>query len=237
MFTRFSYVTLVTLGISFLGLDSQAFAAVIVRPISAVASSQYEAARNPDNTRDESGLSFALNTNDPIPVVYPTHDANYLNMWLSSAADSAGNPTITFDLGAVYDLAGLHVWNQNEGSSTRGIRNVDVSFSTTSAVAGFGSTQTFSGVSEFAKAAGLTTYTGEDKLFTGLPKTAQWVRFTINDNWGDTFTGLSEVRFFTYDAPPPAPAPEPSTLVLAVLSLGGITLVRRRRSALGNSNS
>jgi len=150
------------------------------------------------------------------------------NMWLSGGNGFGGidpDPSVTFDLGAVYTISSFHVWNYNEAPPllvNRGVKGVSVEFGTT---AGLGST--VPGITEFAIADGLNTYAGEDfSSFT--PFNARFIKFDIASginvgNWGDgsTFYGLSEVQF---DG---VLVPEPGSF--ALLGLGGLALVLRRR--------
>jgi hypothetical protein len=119
------------------------------------------------------------------------------NMWLSTGTGFGGidaDPSVTFDLGAVYTISSFHVWNYNEAPPllvNRGVNDVSVEFGTT---AGLGST--VPGITNFAIADGTDTYTGENfSSFT--PFDARFIKFDINSNHGDanTFYGLSEVQF------------------------------------------
>ena len=141
-------------------------------------------------------------------------------MWLSQNGDV--NASIVFDLGAITDINGFHVWNFNESDYWRlaGMRDVTVTFSTTSPTSGFGEPEIFTGANEFALAPtpGTQAYLGEDKFFQTTHQ-ARWVKFQANSNWGRNATGLSEIRFFA--------VPEPSTLLLGVLI--GLTILARSR--------
>ena len=173
-----------------------------------------------DNIVNLSGLTAGL------------HNYNSADMWLSSGTDFGGidpNPSVLFDLGAVYTINSFHVWNYNEmdlrpnGSvrtnlTTRGVNGVSVEYGTT---VGLGST--VAGISNFAKADGLATYAGQN--FNGFTSfNARYIKFDINSNHGDanSFYGLSEVQFDGIAIP------EPSSAAL-LLGLGSIALVLRRR--------
>ena len=143
--------------------------------------------RDDDYIIDGSGLN--LTTGEHTNVVEG-------NMWLSSGNGFGGvdgDPKVVFDLGAVYTLDELRVWNYNEVNlPNRGVRGVTVNYGTT---ASLGSTVT--GISEFAQASGLSNYTGETFDLSSAPIKARYIEFDIDTNWGDgnTFYGLSEVQF------------------------------------------
>ena len=131
-------------------------------------------------------------------------------MWLSHGTFGSGTDPlpaeITFDLGAVVDLAGFQVWNYNEavsGLMTRGSNQVVVQTSPT-----VGGTFTTAATLSFRKATGATSEPGEH--FDLATTTVRQVKFVINSSHGgdNNFAGLSEVKFFKQGLPP-APAPQP----------------------------
>ena len=142
--------------------------------------------RQDDFIVDGSGLIGGQHT----PAVQP-------NMWLSTGNGFGGidpDPSVTFDLGAVYTITSFHVWNYNEAPpnlTSRGVNSVSVEFGTTAALGG-----TVAGITNFAQADGLNTYAGEE-FNTFAPFRARFIKFDINSNHGDgnTFYGLSEVQF------------------------------------------
>jgi len=113
-----------------------------------------------------------------------------LAMWLSSGSDSPVGQQATFDLGANYNLNGMHVWNYNEsGGTARGIQQVRVEVANTA-----GGTYTIVGTNALTQAPGTDGYAGEN--YTLSQANVRMVRFTILTNWGDaSYVGLSEVRF------------------------------------------
>ncbi|MBW8014971.1 MAG: hypothetical protein FVQ82_02215 [Planctomycetes bacterium] len=139
---------------------------------------------------DDSGLSGGM------------HDSDYKNMWLSSGIGYGGedtDPSVTFDLGAVYTISSFHVWNYNQaGLPRRGINNVSVEYGTTAALG-----STVAGITNFAQATGADGYTGE-KFDTFTPFSARYIKFDINSNHGDVnlFYGLSEVQFYGWISTP-----------------------------------
>ena len=215
---------------------AQSEAAYIVQPIGAT-SSAVTSGRTPDRAYDGDGLSnkTIVETNDPIPGTYPTHNDDGGNEnWL---ADNT-TPFIIFDLGSSHFLEGLHLWNHNATSQAgrdRGIRDATITFSNTSGVAGFGNPITYSlaNTNEFAISPG-GNILGETKLF-GDQIEAQWVRFDISANHGATdFTGISEVRFLA-DVETIAPVPEPTSLTLALGLVSTSLFLRRRRARCNQS--
>ncbi|MGD1978361.1 MAG: PEP-CTERM sorting domain-containing protein [Akkermansiaceae bacterium] len=145
------------------------------------------------------------------------------NMWLSSGTSFGGDdpdPRVTFDLGAVYLISQIQVWNYNENPPNltgRGVNAVTINFGTTPALG-----STVPGITNFAQASGLETYTGE--VFNAFtPFTARYIEFDIDSNHGgdNNFYGLSEVQF---DG---VVIPEPSSVLLGGIALLG--LLKRRR--------
>lgn len=135
------------------------------------------------------------------------------NAWASDPDVPPGS--ITFDLGGLFDLSGMAVWNFNANSDS-GVQRLQI----------FGSTDgsNFSlmagAPSVFAIGANNAAELAEQFAFS---TTASHVRFDVQSNYG-LFVGLSEVMFLGDAAVVPAPA----TLALALLALGGVASVRRR---------
>jgi hypothetical protein len=151
-----------------------------VTPIAATASS-FQAGYTPQNTINGSGL----NANDE-------HSLTLAQMWMTG---SVGPHWISYEFDKAYKLDKMWVWNSNqiiEAFVGFGARNVTVEYSQD------GATWTaLEGVPEFAQGTGMANYTANTTVdFGGV--TAQFVKLTINSNWGGVApqTGLSEVRFF-----------------------------------------
>ena len=54
---------------------------------------------------------------------------------------------------------------------------------------------------------------------------ARYVQFALNSNYGDSYSGLSEVKFFT------SAVPEPETYAMFLAGLGLMGAIARRRKA------
>jgi len=169
---------------------------------------------------DGSGLSSQLSTGDPIPSPYPSHTDTFAPNMFETASTTVSGVQFIFDLGGVFDLTGMHVWNGNENTS-RGIKDLDVLFSTTSPTTGFSGLQSFA----LGQASGLNSYTGESVSFSSDPQ-ARWVRFNVGSNFDNAISTvqLSEVRFTT------TAVPEPSSFVMLGTLICGLAVYRRRRS-------
>ncbi len=159
--------------------------------------------------------------------------------WLVPATSGL---SITFDLGAVYTVGALDVWNYAEDTAlsvffnaARGAQSVDVLASPTNPspvtlVQSFTfSEATYDALpTQYSVSAPYFYYSYEvpvvEYTFT-TPVTARYFTFDINSNWGDSgYTGLSEVRFTT--------VPEPTSCVLFGIAAAGLLAVayRRRRA-------
>ncbi|MBT3293673.1 MAG: hypothetical protein HN919_19945 [Verrucomicrobia bacterium] len=149
------------------------------------ASSELDGTRIGDKLVDGSGLSGGQ------------HDANANNMWLSGNGDTAG--WVVFDLGAVYSVTNVQIWNYNESSiAARGVSNVVVRYGT-NLTFGFDSSgfeSTLTEITTLAQASGAAGEPGE-AFDSFAPFNARYVLFDIVDNHGDaSYVGLSEVQFY-----------------------------------------
>ncbi len=167
-------------------------AAYPIKNLSATASSA-QPSMGPEKTIDGSGLD----QNDG-------HSTNGTDMWLSTGAQPNW---IQYQFDKVYSVRELWVWNSNQAIEPAlgfGARTVKIEYSTD------GSKWTqLDNVPEFARAPGQPGYVHNTTVsFGGI--SAQYVKLTIEKNWGGTVpqTGLSEVRFFYI--PVQAAAPQPA---------------------------
>lgn len=202
------------------GIAGFATADFVIKPVSATADATNgtTASYLPGRTIDATGLTSgsAIETNDPIPTTWPgTNSKEQGYMWLKTGTSG----WIEFDLGDMYAVSGMHVWNYNLYDFgvvyNRGAKDVTVQYK--DAQGAWVDAQAF----QFAKATSQIGYTGADYTLT-QPVNAQHIRFSISTNWGGTGLGIQEVRFVGDVVPEPA--------TMGLLSLGGLLgLVRRKR--------
>ena len=132
------------------------------------------------------------------------HSTDGTQMWMSAGVKP---DWIQFAFDGVHKLDKMLVWNSNqvvEGIVGFGAKDVTVEYSID------GTTWTkLQGSPEFARGTGMPTYAANTTVsFDGA--VAQFVKLTINANWGGMAaqTGLSEVRFF--QIPVQAREPQPA---------------------------
>jgi hypothetical protein len=179
-----------------LGLSAAVSEASTITPVSATASSSFSD-RTPVKSINGSGLASGL------------HDNNASNMWLTDINLAINDPWITYDLGANYTLGSFHVWNYNESSANRGVKDVEIF---TSSTATPGPTDWVSrGIFTLSQATGAAGYAGQSVGFSY--DNVRLVKFDIASNWKpftypstypagsspydyNAVTGLSEIRFY-----------------------------------------
>lgn len=145
------------------------------------------------------------------------------NSWQTISPSGTGN--IVFDLGDIYDLDFLHVWNLNFYSpyNGRGARQVDILLSS--------DMTSWSNLGNFNFQ--IATAAVDDPGFTISATSwaaARYVQFDIKNNFGlddnAGHVGLSEVQFYSIDGQ--TPVPEPSTALLLGVGVLGLAGVRRK---------
>jgi len=162
-------------------------ASISIDPVNGVFVSSQWVNRDGDHLVNGSGLTAGQHNTNPDGFMWHT-------------ANEVAGAWVVFDLGAVYQVNSIDVWNHNSSigvnETRRGINALTVQYGN----ALYGSTNTatantVAGITNFAEATGLATYTGQNfNAFT--PFTAQFIAFEIDSNHaGDNFVGLSEVQF------------------------------------------
>lgn len=126
---------------------------------------------------------------------YPDrHNTSWFDAWVSCEASQNPNTIrgkshwILYDLGYVYKLENLHVWNINDPDNLDdGLKNVIIDYSLD------GNTWMESGNAVFPKANGSSIYQGNDILdFNGIK--TRYLLITAKDNYGGNCYGFSELR-------------------------------------------
>ncbi|MGN0855004.1 MAG: hypothetical protein ACI4R9_05750 [Kiritimatiellia bacterium] len=134
------------------------------------------------------------------------HTAAYVgNMWMTASATLSESAPKFYcvDLGAVYNLGKIKIWNFNmSGQATRGFKATeiyvtdaeDAAKSSPADIRAWGY-PVWQG--ELSKATGAANDPGCEPIVFGLPKKARHVGFVVTSSHGDTgYQGLSEVRFY-----------------------------------------
>ncbi len=149
--------------------------------------------------------SEASKTLDGSGLTDGAHGTDLTTMWLTDAADVDGR-WIQYDLGQVYTLHQMHVWNHNSQTESflgYGIKEALIETSMD------GETWTELKVAEIPQATGTNGYTGSDVALDEVA--AQYVKITVVSNYSDlglTQAGLAEMRF--YYIPVQASEPQPT---------------------------
>ena len=171
------------------------------------------------NLVDGSGLSGALGSE--------VHTANLADSWVTTDSSGAGGGAdffgpggigatetvqLDFDLGGSFDLTATNTWGYSFFGTTNSATGITVSYSTDGT--------NFSAAENIT----LTSAARETNTLNALSATTH-VRFQFTDNLGaGNRVGLGEVQF---DGVAVAAVPEPSST--ALLGLGGLALILRRR--------
>ena len=207
------FKTIVLSAIAAFAIAGPALADVTVTPVGVTATDTFPlfGQYKPENLINGSGLTGGL------------HDGDYASMWMTDLGVDAA--TLTFDLGEVFNLSNIQVWNYNFGreefAST--LDRASKAFTLSISLDGLNYTQVLSG--EFARGTG-APLAAETFAFSGV---GRYVQLSLNGNhaqypeyYGYAPVGLSEVRF--------GAVPEPATWALLIAGFGatGVALRRRR---------
>lgn len=115
------------------------------------------------------------------------HDNQYENMWMGKQYEL---PTLTFDLGSVYTVFELKIWQYNYDHFSylldRGVKDFNV----------YGSIDNIYGTLLFSGT--LTKSPGGRILSESFPvsEDVRYLQIQIASNYGEDYTGLSEVQIF-----------------------------------------
>lgn len=199
-------------------LAATAAPAATITPVSVTATSTFPffGEYSPEDLITGSGLVDGL------------HDDNYANMWMTD--QSVQQAQLTFDLGAVYDLAAADIWQFNFGTNTpvistldRGVKDFRILLSTDDT----SFSEVFAGT--LARSPGTGPIAAQTFDFTG---TARFVQIDILNNYAqgtiyerDYASGLSEVRFQSAVAA----VPEPASWAMMISGFGLIGGAMRKR--------
>lgn len=123
------------------------------------------------------------------------HSANLNDGWSScSIAPSPNNAHpdghwVMYDLGFVYAIKETHFWNYNvTGNINKGMKDIIIDYSLD------GNNWTNAAQFQLGQASGISTYVGESGPdLTGIQ--ARYILIYASSNWGNSCTGLAEVKF------------------------------------------
>ncbi|HVK42525.1 MAG TPA: PEPxxWA-CTERM sorting domain-containing protein [Phenylobacterium sp.] len=158
------------------------------------------------------------------------HDAYFGNMWMTDL--SVDKASLTFDLGGLYNLSGVQIWNYNFGDDQFAVSTLDraarafvLSISTDGV--------TFTDILTDTLSRGTGALLGGESF--GLSGAARFVRLNLDGNhqkfpetYGYAPIGLSEVRFEGVASA----VPEPATWAMMITGFGLAGVAIRRRSAI-----
>ena len=208
-------------GASVLGMVvASSVQAAVIAPTAVTATTFYGTDQSPDNLINGEGL-------DGVGAILSQKHWNQYNaekMWHSSGGVVA-NENVTFDLGSNVDLAAAYIWQFAQDNNTgRGVKDFSILVSSTDSGNNFVpvSVVPFSLVQSTDQASG-PVYMEPVQTISFSASNVRRVQFAIASDWNGSasdYVGLSEVRFESV-------VPEP--ISLAVLSLAGLGLMRRRR--------
>ena len=191
-------------------------AALVITPTSATSTTSIGGTRTIDAAIDSTGLDVSGD------ILDKTHDGGGSNTHLLSNTTSE---TVTFDLGGgtAFDVDTIYLWAYNRPERNRGVRTFDIAFSTDGgsnfgtavSAALLGLTEFNIGTSNSSERSSVQTRSITKQ--TGVTD----IQITNITNWGDgSRIAIPEIRFGDS-------VPEPTTT--ALLGLGGLALILRRR--------
>ncbi len=175
-------------------------AAEVIRTVTVTASSEWGGGIVDDNLVNNSGLRTAGST--PANQTPTSYDVTAVHTNHGSAVDqwhtATGNPTptIDFNLGGTFSLDAIHIWNGNQTNlTTRGVKQFDILVSTD----GVNFTEVLSDQT-LTQSPNNTFISAQVFNLTGNNGITN-VRLRVDSNWGNAYTGLSEVMFTQFVDP------------------------------------
>lgn len=183
----------------------------IIKPLGATAGSVYNMDRqNPNNVVNGAGMSGMDSLQDN-----HNNEGSALSMW-HTTNNPGKNAWIEVDLGEVYELNEMWIWNMNQESNmTRGLKNVKIEYSedaeewkalkpeesikfSEATIEGYPFQFTKASGNETISATNLNDGNNTPVRFDG--EKVRYVKITAAPDagigsWGDTYFGLSELRF------------------------------------------
>lgn len=213
-----SVIKAAAVGAVMLGTTAVAQAGVILDAVSVTTSSTLDHPWiTPNNMSNESGLMVDFQSGvtdfDDYFAQNPTHRVGFGYEWFADYYEYES--WAVFDLGAIYDLSRLAIWNEESW----GVSTFDVSFSVDNSV--FENAINGLGLTDHPVA----DYTAD--LFRFDTVSARYVRLDLHD-CGGYGCSLGEVVFGTGE--PAANVAAPGGLALMGLGLLGLALYRRRQA-------
>lgn len=180
--------------------------------------SGFAAGQNPAGSTLDSAVAAAIGHRTGFT------DVNTTDGFFSTVATSgAGNFDFTFN--APVDIDSLLIWNYSQAHPTanfsdRGIATFNILADTGSGFTAVGGLRSINEASDGAPGANSATHTAQEIAGLGLTGVTA-LRFDVVTNHGGNVTGLDEVVFGVNAVPEPGS--------LAMLAIGGVGLVARRR--------
>jgi autotransporter-associated beta strand protein len=159
-------------------------------PQNVIASTYYSdgSSYGPQFTIDDSGMTgsdrFATHSNQNTPKLF----------WHSNGT-AVPDQWLEFDLGAAYHVTNAVIWQIGQSNKTsRGIQEFDIQVAGTNHLF-----STYSAGNILDRASSLAQEYAQ--VFSLVTQDVRYVRFEIDSNYGDTYVGLSEVRFEVIQPP------------------------------------